>query len=75
MSQNGEKKQTALPNGKQESSFQYTLHSVSNLFPSLYSVQDNPPGKELSPSDCEQVIIQLLIDGYIQVNLKHTKYE
>lgn len=38
-------------------------------------VQNNPPGKELSVSDCEQVIIQLLMNEYIGVNVKWTRYE
>lgn len=38
-------------------------------------VQNNPPGKELSVSDCEQVIIQLLMDDYIGIKVKWTRYE
>jgi ATP-dependent DNA helicase Q1 len=38
-------------------------------------VQNNPPGKELSVADCELVIVQLLIDGYIDVHVKSNRYE
>lgn len=38
-------------------------------------VQNNPPGKELSMSDCEQVIVQLLMDDYIGVKVKWTRYD
>lgn len=38
-------------------------------------VQNNPPGKELSVSDCEQVIVHLLMDDYIGVKVKWTRYE
>jgi ATP-dependent DNA helicase Q1 len=38
-------------------------------------VQSNPPGKDLSVADCEQVIIQLLMHEYIGVNVKWTRYE
>jgi len=38
-------------------------------------VQANPPGKDLSVSDCEQIIIALLIEGYITIDAKFTRYE
>lgn len=38
-------------------------------------VRNNPPGKDLSVPDCEQIIVQMLIDGYIRVNVKWTRYE
>ncbi|CAJ1966492.1 unnamed protein product [Cylindrotheca closterium] len=38
-------------------------------------VQNNPPGKELSVPDCEQVIVQLLMDDYIKVDVKWSKYD
>eukprot|EP00980_Cylindrotheca_fusiformis_P001354 scaffold338_cov116-Cylindrotheca_fusiformis.AAC.19 len=38
-------------------------------------IQSNPPGKDLTVAECEQIIVQLLIDGYIDVNVKWNRYE
>jgi hypothetical protein len=39
------------------------------------SIQQNPPGKDLSPSDCERIIVGLLVNDIIQVNCRYTAYE
>jgi hypothetical protein len=41
----------------------------------VLSVQNNPPGKDLSVSDCEHIVVTLLVNGLIQVNVQWTSYE
>lgn len=38
-------------------------------------VQNNPPGKDLPVAECEQLIVQLLVDDYIDVNVKWNRFE
>jgi hypothetical protein len=45
------------------------------LLSSFYSVRNNPPGRELTPSDCERVIVGLLVTKLINPICRYTAYE
>ena len=34
----------------------------------------NPPGKDLSVTDCEHIVVALLVAGFIETTVKKTKY-
>jgi hypothetical protein len=50
-------------------------HTIFYFFLSSFSVKNNPPGKDLSVSDCERIIVALLVAGLIDVSLLWTAYE
>ncbi|KAG7369029.1 ATP-dependent DNA helicase RecQ [Nitzschia inconspicua] len=38
-------------------------------------VRNNPPGKDLTPSDCERIIVGLLVNKLIEPNCRYTAYD
>lgn len=40
-----------------------------------YSVAENPPGKDLTPEECERVVVALLVEGVLKVRVKFNAYD